>query len=344
MKKIDLQMFRKLKQEMLDLIEKAKAKAEAIAKAKGESYITKEDIDEEIQKLLDRHDEIMTTLLEFDLSDIDFEEWRGIDMLFAEDKMADFSKTKANLDFSIIKYSSSIYPNFKGCKIKNFDFDENYYSPDMFDEEFIKEHEERFLSENAPEEIRSAYYNRSLSVNAFSNNLQYFKGKKVEHSFSRYDRKEKLVHLYGEEMYQLFADYKPIMDCLSNDTIYYFLEVPKESVTVEQRKEIMHSFIINHFIIHSLKQLKMLSDFFPLEDLKLSSETKEFIKKYGIDNIIELDEETKGIFLHELPYSDSDICSGILRQALESDKKLESDEQLTYEEFRDKMYEFYYMK
>lgn len=92
MEKLDLQIFRELRQEIINYINKYRE-----AEERGE-YLS----DEEQQQFLARYKEIIEILSEHDLSDIDFEEWRGM-LLFADDENPlDFSKTKANIDFSII--------------------------------------------------------------------------------------------------------------------------------------------------------------------------------------------------------------------------------------------------
>ena len=571
MEKLDLQIFRELRQEIIDYMNKYRE-----AEERGE-YLS----DEEEEQFLARYKEIIEILSEHDLSDIDFEEWRGMALFADEDNPLDFSRTKANIDFSIIgEYDAyKTFPNFKSCQIKNFDFEKYDYSPEMFDEEFRKENEGRFLSENIPEEVsdrfykgkltltdiqnnpelankieeknlayglrdiykiigreefckldaqfidttryswtellnsnpnlrtaeeimpvlyrsareqiigysnddvnrrfyhrqdqlgdrfreenpdlflseevpesvRENYYGHYLSMREFSKNLKYFEGKTVAQSFSSYGDDKKLISLYGEGIYQLFADYKPIIDRLLNDyTAMQSIEVPTGPITEEQRKEIMSTALTTYITRNGFEQVqnwdefKMILDFIPMEylpatpstrefiekygldkiiesgldikylfkdqkltnieeiaslngieledikklvsrdsqkildsydvkqlleygitDLSELSETtndlsqiremlkkrpldlidmgryqdakKEFIEKYGIDNIIALDEETNGMFSHQL--WQNDIYMTMLAQAEGRAPKLEGNEQLTYEQFRDRMYE-----
>lgn len=570
MEKLDLQIFRELRQEIIDYMNKYRE-----AEERGE-YLS----DEEEQQFLSRYREIIGILSEHDLSDIDFEEWRGM-LLFADDENPlDFSKTKANIDFSILEYDAyKAFPNFKSCQIKHFDFEKNDYTPEMFDEEFRKENEGRFLSENVPEEVsdrfykgeltladiqnnpelankieeknlayglrdiykiigreefckldaqfidttryswtellnsnpnlrtaeeimpvlyrsareqiigysnddinrrfyhrqdqlgdrfreenpdlflsvevpenvREHYYGHYLSMREFSENLEHFEGKTVAHSFSFFGDEKKIISLYGEGIYQLFVNYKPIIDRLLNDyTAMQSIEVPTGPITEEQRKEIMSTALTTYITRNGFEQVqnwdefKMILDFIPMEyllatpstreiiekygldkiiesgldikylfkdqkltnieeiaslngieledikklvdrdskrlldsydvkqlleygikDLSELSETtndlhqvkemlekrpldlinmgryqdvkKEFIEKYGIDNIIALDEETNGMFSHQL--WQNDIYLTMLAQADGRAPKLEGNEQLTYEQFRDRMYE-----
>lgn len=412
MEKLDLQIFRELKQEIVDMITRLQE-----ADERGEDIP-----EEEVQKQLDRYKEIIDTLSQYDLSDIDFEEWRGMYLLVQDDIPIDFSKTKANLDFSIIGYESwKATPNLKSCQIKNFDFERYEYSPDMFDEEFRKENEGRFLSpdipedvaerffegkitltdiknnpelankvgernidwslrdiykligreefckldaefmdktshswreflesnpnlrtaeeimpvlyktarekilgygndtdrmnrfyhsqdelgetfrqlnpdlflsDDVPEHIRDSYYHHSLSLRAFSENLDFFEGKKIAHALSERGDEKKLVSLYGDNIYQLFVDYKPIMDKIINDwsTMRDF-EVPSGPITEEQRAEIMRTTVSSYFRdidrIEDLSMLKMVMDFVPLEDLQFYNDrATTILGKYDIDDLI----------------------------------------------------------
>ena len=423
MEKLDLQIFRALRQEIIDYINKFRE-----AEERGE-YLS----DEEGEQFQVRYKEIIEILSEHDLSDIDFEEWRGMALFADEDNPLDFSKTKANIDFSILEEYDAYktFPNFKSCQIKNFDFEKYDYSPEMFDEEFRKENEGRFLSENIPEEVsdrfykgeltltdiqnnpelankieeknlayglrdiykiigreefckldaqfvdttryswtellnsnpnlriaeeimpvlyrsareqiigysnedvnrrfyhrqdqlgdrfreenpdlflseevpervRENYYEHYLSMREFSENLQYFEGKTVAQAFVGYGDDKKIISLYGEGIYQLFADYKPLMDKVIDDySAMSSIEVPSGPITGEQRKEIMSSAVFTYITrngfenIHSWDEVKMIIDFTPIEQLPLTPDTREFIEKYGIDTLLESGLDMKYLF------------------------------------------------
>ena len=450
MEKLDLQIFRELRQEIIDYMNKYRE-----AEERGE-YLS----DEEEEQFLTRYKEIIEILSEHDLSDIDFEEWRGMVLFADEENTLDFSRTKANIDFSIIgEYDAyKTFPNFKSCQIKNFDFEKYDYSPEMFDEEFRKENEGRFLSENIPEEVsdrfykgeltltdiqnnpelankieeknlayglrdiykiigreefckldaqfidttryswtellnsnpnlrtaeeimpvlyrsareqiigysnddvnrrfyhrqdqlgdrfreenpdlflseevpesvRENYYGHYLSMREFSKNLKYFEGKTVAQSFSSYGDDKKLISLYGEGIYQLFADYKPIIDRLLNDyTAMQSIEVPTGPITEEQRKEIMSTALTTYITRNGFEQVqnwdefKMILDFIPMEHLPATPSTREFIEKYGLDKIIESGLDIKYLFKDQKLTNIEEIASlnGI---ELEDIKKLVS--------------------
>ena len=303
MEKLDVQIFREFRQEIID------KKTELIER--GE-YLSDEEYEQEYEQFFARYREIIEILSEHDLSDIDFEEWRGMLLFSYEDNPLDFSKTKANIDFSIIgdyeNYGEySVYkktlPNFKSCQIKNFNFEKYVYSPEMFDEEFREENPTFFLSEEVPESVRKHYYEHNLSMQEFSENLQYFEGKTVAHSFSFYEYARKIISLYGEGIYQLFAEYKPIMDKVLNDyTAMQSIEVPTGPLTDEQRKEIMSSAITSYITrngyeqVQSWDEFKMLLDFIPIEYLPATPDIRELIDKYGIDRIIKSGIDIKCIF------------------------------------------------
>lgn len=99
----------------------------------------------------------------YDLSEIPFEEWDGFIWFF---NSYDLEGTGANLDFSKIKtsYYGGI-SRFKGCNIKNFDFENMGYDDDSFDEEFKQAHPEHFLSKDITDkEVRARYYGKSLEI------------------------------------------------------------------------------------------------------------------------------------------------------------------------------------
>ena len=426
MEKLDLQIFRNLKKEIIEYLKnynKAEESGEIIS-------------EEEEQKFLTRYKEIIEILSKHDLSDIDFEEWRGMYLYSSEEIPIDFSKTNANIDFSIVEYNTyKTFQNFQSCKIKNFDFDKYYY-PDMFDEEFRKENEDRFLSKNISEEVadrfykgeltltdiknnlelvnkieeknvepglrkiykaigkeefckldaqfvdttkyvseklinsnsqlktaeeimtvlykfarekiigypndeannrfyytqnqlgdkfrkmnpdlflreespaslREHYYEHHLSIKEFSENLKYFEGKVIAHSFRDYDSDGmKIVNLYGDDIYQLFVNYKPRIDRLLNDyTAMQTIEVPTGPITEEQRTYITRNGFEQ---VQNWDEFKMILDFIPMEYLPATPTTRKFIKKYGIDKIIESGLDIKYLFKDQKLTSIEEIAS-----------------------------------
>ncbi len=197
MEKLDLQIFRELRQEIIDYMNKYRE-----AEERGE-YLS----DEEEEQFLARYKEIIEILSEHDLSDIDFEEWRGMALFADEDNPLDFSRTKANIDFSIIgEYDAyKTFPNFKSCQIKNFDFEKYDYSPEMFDEEFRKENEGRFLSENIPEEVSDRFYKGKLTLTDIQNNPEL--ANKIEEKNLAYGLRDIYKIIGREEFCKLDAQF-----------------------------------------------------------------------------------------------------------------------------------------
>ena len=178
-----------------------------------------------------------------------------------------------------------------------------YHRQDQLGDRFREENPDLFLSEEVPERVRENYYEHYLSMREFSENLQYFEGKTVAQAFVGYGDDKKIISLYGEGIYQLFADYKPLMDKVIDDySAMSSIEVPSGPITEEQRKEIMSSAVFTYITrngfenIHSWDEVKMIIDFTPIEQLPLTPDTREFIEKYGIDTLLESGLDMKYLF------------------------------------------------
>ena len=218
MEKLDLQIFRNLKQESIEDMTKLK-----------EEYLS----DEESEQLLTRYNEIIGILSEHDLSDIDFEEWRGM-ILYVDDEEStlDFSKTKANIDFSIIEYLEvDAFPNFKSCQIKNFDFEKYDYSPEMFDEEYRKENKGHFLSEAIPEDVADKFYKGELKLTEIQNNPEL--ANKIEAKNISYGLREIYEIIGREEFCKLDAQF---IDVTGDN----WTELLKSNPNLRTAEETMH--------------------------------------------------------------------------------------------------------
>lgn len=196
MKKITLQNFRMLKQEIIDLFKEFKDINEARWNFS----------EEQKGKLIALYKE----LSEYDLSDIDFEEWRGMYLVADENyPRLDLSKSKANLDFSIISFYNRTYclddpempedttPKFQNCRIKNFNFD-FYYHIAMFDLDFMNENSEHFifLDEINRYDIYDKFYNGELYISDIIDNPKIIK--KVSAKRLAGSLREKVIE-YGEK-------------------------------------------------------------------------------------------------------------------------------------------------
>ena len=92
--------------------------------------------------VLDEYYIILDNLLSYDLSHIFPNKWQGLTIFSDKNHIADFSKTKAIIDFNYVNVNG--YADFRNCKIRNIKkikgkmlgvvFDQNVYSdnPDIF--------------------------------------------------------------------------------------------------------------------------------------------------------------------------------------------------------------------
>ena len=290
MEKLSIEEFRKLKQEVIEMV----------------NYSNEVDsiTDEAEMRMTNRYKEIIGILSEHDLGDIDFEEWKGMILLVEDDKI-DFSKTRANLDFSVIDIDNFYYGdiNLKGCKIKNFDFNNQYYFPSLFDEEFIRENEKWFLSKSAPEQLQSEFYKKRLTLTEVNENSQYFEGKQIFQAMDT-ERQQVLVKLYGDDIYEVLKKYVPILEPMCSEyesrvggiTLFNNdgsnLDPSNDMNFSEDKKnEIISSAIKQYYSnvenITNMKQLQLILDFVPIQELPLQDSVKGIIEKYGIEKLVD---------------------------------------------------------
>ena len=161
--KLSLEQFREIKNSMLNLIKQV--------------YNSETQAQSEEEKFLVEYNSLLERLLSSNLSDIPFEEWKGL-YIFTDGNL-DLSKTHANIDFSLlagIEYDSI---NLQGCNIRGIqalDYDET-----MFDAEYMKTHPEYFPDESIPIEVRRLFYDKNL---AFSDLIEYPSLRKCVNEFS----------------------------------------------------------------------------------------------------------------------------------------------------------------
>ena len=99
---------------------------------------------------------VESSLFNCDLSDIPFEAWQDFYIISDENHVADFSKTRANIDFNMVKHTDNV--NFKGCNIRNLEMLERTLNPKYFDEETIRANSSLFLSDSFSEEFKDKCY------------------------------------------------------------------------------------------------------------------------------------------------------------------------------------------
>ena len=151
--KMSLEQFQQIRNQLAQLVKEYKDNYEAQlvkeyednyeAHKNGENY----DDSVEEQRLVDQYLEIQNRLLQYDLSDIPFEEWKGLEIITGE--KINFSKSHANLDFALLEAGS--INNYHGCKVKNIHMLDKYFDESSFDQEYL-------LNTTIPTLIRYKYY------------------------------------------------------------------------------------------------------------------------------------------------------------------------------------------
>ena len=317
MEKLDLQTFRNLKQEVVDKIEIIMKFVELYEIQKSDENYEYDDISKYEFDAINRYKEIIKTLLQYDLSDIDFEEWRGFFLWSSKEIPLDFSKTKANLDFSIIFYiqDDKTLPNLKSCKIKNFDFYRYKYTRNMFDEDFVKENIEKFLSADIPQEVTERFYNCETTLTDIKTYTE-LANKVQEKNIGDPDLQKIYMSIGKEEFLKLDAK---LIDRIKKSRGDLYTRDLNNSKTAE---DIYKKLLIGNSIMTSYD----------------STQKSIFIEKYGISNIIEFDKETGGCFSKRIGQEEEDLLFLIANQE-QIMPKVEKHKELTYEQFRDRMYE-----
>ena len=102
--------------------------------------------------------------------------------------------------------------------------------------------------------------------------------------------------------------------------------------------------------VSDVNKIKKLMEKMPLEVIPMPRDKKiydynyidevkqhDFIKKYGIDNIVKLENETEGLFSHK--YSDDEIYLLVLAIGDEKIPNKEINEPFTYKDFKNRIYE-----
>jgi hypothetical protein len=157
--KMNLQTFMSLKNEVISYVQKQEE-----AEKTGISISVEDE-----ESFLQRYEEIINLLSSHDLSEIDYDNWDG---MILQSESLDFSQTNANLDFNLINFSveSEGKMNFKGCNIKNFDFENSKYDESSFDANFLKQNTDKFLDESIEKGVRDRYYEHQLTLSDILNN------------------------------------------------------------------------------------------------------------------------------------------------------------------------------
>lgn len=294
MEKISLNEFLKIKNRLLSL----------------ETKIEKKE--EDLKTLEDQYFKLQQHILSYDLSDIPFEAWEGIQILSYADHWMDFSKTKANIDFSILGYLG--FCNFKGCNVKNIENLQMFLKPDFFDEETIKKNEHLFLSDIFSKEFKEKFYQHQLTMDDLTSlslmQISELKEKKVEQHFSfekNYSRN--FLLLIGIEkarkLYLLSKETFETLNIIFDHFQIYLLEKSDfktnvQKVEVSEMKSFffasLRDLIINSYMTLDIQNfpemfLKENKDLFLIEK-QIPEEVKEryYLKKLTLEDLSYLSE------------------------------------------------------
>lgn len=153
--KMSLEKFTEIKRELASIIQKYSARAEQHENDKN--Y----DMDLLLEEFFNEYSQRLSSLLNYDLSDIPFDAWKDFIIYSDETHAVDFSKTKANIDFNIVDYPENC--NFKGCNIRNLD-KIWLLNPNDFDEQTIQMNSKLFLSDDFSNEFKEKYYKNHLTI------------------------------------------------------------------------------------------------------------------------------------------------------------------------------------
>ena len=185
MEKITLEKFREIKNQISDFIEnvsntviesleKGKIRVRTFMPLSQDEISTIVDTVNRLKQLgINNYNDFITyamnlqnELLNYDLSDIPFNEWHSYTFISDKNHEVDFSNTKANIDFEIVNYYGNI--KFKGCNVINLDMiNIEFLNSKNFDDDTIKRNNSIFLTDIFSDEFREKYYNRSLTLSDF---------------------------------------------------------------------------------------------------------------------------------------------------------------------------------
>ena len=292
--KITLEEFRNIKESLIKLYDDYD-----ILEFNGE-----EDEKKEFKKLEEEQKKLMDKLLSYDLSDIPFEEWDEFYIYSEENYVFDFSKTHANIDFSLMELYCKY--NLKGCNIKNlnklYDID-----PESFDEETIKKNPKIFLlGDNVDPELRNRYFNRALTKNDVLDNLDLFADVSLWNFLEDSERNKGfyflIVNLGIEDLKKAFKINPDIIRYIAETDSYNMSGIFYDKDHVEEINYNGASFEtyfnekISNFWKHYHFETKEELLYYKPELFSLDKDTQAFIDLIGLDNIKRFEKEYEVLF------------------------------------------------
>ena len=209
--KITIEEFRRIKHEIADALDEANA-----------AYETLKDKTEEERKefenvFIEQCLALQNELLSYDLSDIPFEEWEGLEITSDKDHHVDMSQTHANIDFNLMLNQS--YINFNGCNVRNLKTNYVLMDERNFDPSVVEAHKEVFIPLLSKPELMEKMFSGSLTMEDLftltPEEIYLLKDKKLQLAF-HYDERQFLADLtipraielygYSKEEYEFLRD------------------------------------------------------------------------------------------------------------------------------------------
>lgn len=254
-KKLTLEEFNEYKNKLAAMI----AELETV----NEQNEDNEDFDEEKaeQEFMEKYFSLQSELLSYDLSDIPFEAWEDMAIAGFDEHIADFSKTKANIDFELLSLEGDDFKyNFKGCNVKNVEAE--HCNKEMFDEATINKYPDLFLSDQFDKDFENKYYTKTLTIEDLSSlsseQLEELKNKNLLNRFeyitgSLIDKVglQKAVQLYHfskkdyQAVYEIEEYTHRLGFCCDNLDLINEFDERISSVDVSEIKKEYYSYIAN---------------------------------------------------------------------------------------------------
>jgi len=264
------------------------------------------------EELFAEYFSLQEELLKSDLSEIPFEEWKGM-FLVQQEGVLDFSNTHANLDFSLFDiYYDDL--NLRGCNVRGVDF-LHIYKEEYFDQDYIDSHPEYFLDKSLPNEIREKYYNKKIELNDLIEYPSLIKNAH-ENCFARNTKSFELVQLIGLDNATIMINDEPDLIRFLTDEEHE-IELNKldssnfENMSYEQAKEVIYERIVTALKNEELKlsTIEVLPEDFKKKHPNMyfdNSMDKELVDVYYAGNLT-----ARHIRVYKEQLKDKDLDIGI---------------------------------
>lgn len=233
--KLTLGQFQQIKSQLAEIIKQSDDFYEQHKNDENYNY----DADE--KRFIEQYLEVQNRLLSYDLSDIPYKEWSDVEIISDENHIADFSKTNANIDFSMIDYSPAV--NYKSCKIQNIRSVKRIIDSEYFDSAVIKSNPSLFISDSFPTPLKQKIYDMKLTMEDLfllsDDQIKELQSKEFMNCFE-YKTKDLINKIGFQKAMQLYTtsrdDYKVVHEILSllSNSIEYSITDPFTSNDFEE--------------------------------------------------------------------------------------------------------------